>query len=116
MSWRMLVMAAVVVLVIGLTLPAHSFEVTYPDGDLAFEENLAFGQHLAVFWNLSQDGDIFTFQADAVGNALAVSLEGSPLGFAYWFQFLGFDAFGNRIFNVFITQGGSFFFVEQVAL
>jgi len=116
-STKAVVVVAMTLLVLGLVSPAHSdFNVTYPDGDVAFEVNLGVGQHLAAFWNLSGNGDISMYQADAVSNPLAVSLFGSPQALAYWLQFLGFDAVGHRVFNVFVSQGVGFFFVTRIAL
>jgi len=116
MTWRAVFITLVAVLLLGTGSPASAdFDVVYPTGDEGFEFNLGFGQHLAAFWNLASNNDLFVFQADAVSNPLAASVFGSPFEFAFWFQFIGFDAFGRHVFNVFGTQDlSSFFFVEQV--
>jgi hypothetical protein len=116
MTWRAVFITSVAVLLLGTGSPASAdFDVVYPTGDEGFEFNLGFGQHLAAFWNLAFDKDLFVFQADAVSDPLPTSVFGSSFELAFWFQFIGFDAFGRHVFNVFGTQDlNSFFFVEQV--
>jgi hypothetical protein len=116
MARRAFVISVVTALLLALGASASAdFDVVYPTGDMGFEFNLGFGQHLAAFWNLAFDKDLFVFQADPVGDPLPASVFGSSFELAFWFQFIGFDAFGRHVFNVFGTQDlTSFFFVEQV--
>lgn len=108
--------AVVVALLFGMATPASAdFTVTYPDGSLGIAISLGFGLHGAVFWDIPGDFDIFTFHANAAGNPLFATLGGLPAGVAYWLNFLGTDALGRAVFDVFVTQGGGFFLVTRIA-
>jgi hypothetical protein len=68
-----------------------------------------------VFWDMPGDFDIFTFHADGFNDPLPVSVGGLPVGLAYFLDFRGTDAFDRLVYDVFITRGGSFFFVTTIA-
>jgi hypothetical protein len=118
MKWTVVLTAVVVALLSGMVPPASAdFSWTYPDESLGIElgTSVGFGTHAAVFWDMPGDFDIFTFHADGFNNELKVSVEGLPSGFAYWLDFQGTDAFDRLVYDVFITTGGSFFFVTTIA-
>lgn len=115
MTWKVALLAAVVVLTLTIASPASAdFSVTYPDGSFGFEINLGFGLHAAAFWDIPGDGDIFIFSANAVSNPLLAAFAGG-LGFAYWLDFRFVDAFGRAVYDVYANQGTGFFFVTRVA-
>ena len=117
MTWKVALLAVVVVLTLTIASPASAdFTVTYPDGSLGFEINLGFGLHAAAFWNIPGDYDIFVISANAVSNPWPVSFFAGASGFAYWLDFLFFDAFGRYVFDVYVNQGAGFFFVTRVAV
>ena len=116
MTWKVALLAAVVVLTLTIASPASAnFTVIYPDGSRGFEINLGFGLHAAALWDIPGDADLFIFSANEAGNPLPVSFAGG-LGLAYWLDFRFFDAFGRAVFDVYTTQGTGFFFVTRVAL
>ena len=116
MTWKVALLAAVVVLTLTIASPASAdFSVIYPDGSLGFEINLGFGLHAAAVWDIPGDRDIFVISANAVSNPLLVSFFAGASGFAYWLDFLGFDRFGGAVFDVYTNQGTGFFFVTTVA-
>ena len=116
MTWKVALLAAVVVLTLTIASPASAdFSITYPDGSLGFEINLGFGLHAAVFWDVPGDFDIFVISANGASNPLLVSFFAGASGFAYWLDFLGSDGFGRYVFDVYTNRGSGFFFVTRVA-
>jgi len=116
MTWKVALLAAVVVLTLTIASPASAdFSVTYPDGSLGFEINLGVGLHAAAFWDIPGDSDIFVISANATSNPLFVSFFPGASGFAYWLDFRGIDEFGRAVFDVYTNQGAGFFFVTRFA-
>jgi len=111
----------VAVATLSVTPPAQAnTTVSYPDGAIAFTQlvgnNLAF-----IFWNTDQavDRDIFTVHSNIFANPIQLTIMGAPGnfgGFSYWLNFLGADAFGNLVFDVFVNQGAGWFLTGQFFL
>jgi hypothetical protein len=109
--------------IIGLaSTPARAnTSVHYPDASVAFAQFVAFNQLAFIFWDTATtgDNDIFTVHVDSLANPIALTLTGAPGnigGLAYWLNFLGFDIFGNMIFDVSVNQGFGWFFIGQFFL
>jgi len=109
-----------VFIVVFLSAPSHgsaqfSSTVVYPDGSQSLNQNLGFGINASIFFDLAGDFDIFTHHTNAIGGFTTLSLQGFPAGIAYFLDFLG-TVNTRLLFDVFVTTGGSFFFVGQLLL
>lgn len=109
--------ATIIFALLLLAVPAAWTDsgVTYPDGSLSFVFDLGGGIHANAFWDIPGDSDLFTHHVNTFGNLVFLPLRGFTSGVAYWADFRGFV--GSRfLFDVYVTQGSSFFFVGQLLL
>ncbi len=109
-----------VFIVVFLSAPSHgsaqfSSSLFYPDGSQSLNQNLGSGINASIFFDRAGDFDIFTHHTNAIGDFTTLSLEGFPAGIAYFLNFLG-TVDTQLLFDVFVTTGGSFFFVGQLLL
>jgi hypothetical protein len=109
--------ATIIFALLLLAVPAAwaDSSVNFPDGSFSLVVNLGGGVHGNIFWDLPGDKDLFTHHVDFLGNLAFLSLVGFTSGVAYWADFRG-TVGGQFLFDVFVTQGGSFFFVGQLLL
>ena len=109
--------ATIIFALLLLAVPAAwaNSSVTYPDGSLVIVQDLGGGIHANISWDIPGDNDIFTHHVDTFGDLVFLSLEGFPSGVAYWVDFRG-TVGSQLLFDVYATQGGSFFFVGQLLL
>ena len=109
--------ATIIFALLFLEVPAawaDSF-VNYPDGSFSQVLDLGGGIHAYIFVDFPGDTDIFVHSVNTFGNFASVTLRGFPAGFAYWADFKG-TVSGRLLFDVFVFQGSSFFFVGQLLL
>jgi hypothetical protein len=94
------------------------FGVEYPDGAQAVAISLDLGYNLVALLNAAgTDPDIYTIHLDGASRPVPVHLNGDlPDGFAWWLKFVRFNRFGRGVYDVYVDQGGGFFFVGTVAL
>jgi hypothetical protein len=109
-----------VFLAVFLSSPSHgsaqfSSVVTYPDGSESFNQNLGSGINATIFYDIPGDFDIFTHHTNSIGGFATLSLRGFPAGIGYWLNFLGTISAG-LLYDVYVSTGGSFFFVGQLVL
>ena len=102
---------------LSLPTPARAdFDVVYPDGVEALAVNLAPGFNLVAMFHVGPDPDILTIHLDGSSNPVPVHLNGLPEGYAWWLKFIGFARFGRGVYEVYVTQGAGFFFVDTVTI
>ena len=102
-----------------LSLPQAAradFDVVYPDGVEVLAVNLAPGFNLVAVFNVGADPDILTIHIDESSNPVPVHLNGLTEGFAWWLNFRSFDRFGRGVYDLYVTQGAGFFFVDTVTI
>ena len=87
--------------------------MTYPDGLVAFAIN--FGPGLNIVALINTFGDIYTIHSDGFSNPVFASVAGFPVSRALWLFFVGPTPAGNE-YELWIDQGGGFFFVDNVLL
>ena len=110
--------ATIIFALLLLAVPAAwaDSSVTYPDNSFSLVQNPGGGGIIAfIFVDVPGDFDIFVHSVNRFGNLVFVSLEGFPAGLAYWADFKG-TVSGRLLFDVFVFQGSSFFFVGQLLL
>jgi len=93
--------------------------VNFPDGSTAFTQFIGSNQLSFIFWDtaITGDNDIFTLHSDNVANPTFISLQNDPNGgLSYWLNFVGFDIFGNMVYDVQVNQGNGWFFIGQFLL
>ncbi len=109
----------IVAAVLFLSLPTAGradFGVVYPEGVEALAINLAPGFNIVAFFNVGADPDIFTIHLDGSSNPVPVHLNGLTEGYAWWLNFRSFDRFGRGVYDLYVTQGAGFFFVDTVTI
>ena len=102
-----------------LSLPPAAradFDVVYPDGVEVLAVNLAPGFNLVALFNVGADPDILTIHIDESSNPVPVHLDGRTEGYAWWLNFRSFDQFGRGVYDLYVTQGAGFFFVDTVTI
>ena len=102
-----------------LSLPPAAradFDVVYPDGVEVLAVNLAPGFNLVAVFNVGPDPDILTIHIDESSNPVPVHLGGRTEGYAWWLKFRSFDRFGRGVYDLYVTQGAGFFFVDTVTI
>jgi len=92
--------------------------VNFPDGSTAFTQFVGPDQLAFIFWDTATtgDNDIFTLHSDSIANPSFLALGNEPDGLSYWLNFIGFDIFGNMIYDVQVNQGNGWFFIGQILL
>ena len=98
------------------TAARADFDVVYPTGVEALAVNLAPGFNLIALFNTGDDPDILTIHIDESSNAVPVHLNGRTEGYAWWLNFRRVDQFGRGVYDLYVTQGGGFFFVDTVTI
>ena len=102
-----------------LSLPPAAradFDVVYPDGVEVLAVNLAPGFNLVAVFNVGADPDILTIHIDESSNPVRVHLNGLTEGYAWWLKFRSLDRLGRGVYDLYVTQGAGFFFVDQVTI
>ena len=115
---RKLALLMVVVAVgLSLSLPTAAradFDLTYPDGVVAYALN--FGPGLNVVALINDFGDIFTMHSDGFSNPVLVSLAGFPVSRAMWLFFIDVTPEGPSEYALYVDQGSGFVLVGNVLL
>lgn len=112
---RILLMLPLLSILSFASAPAKAdFSVSQPDGSLALVWAIGSAGHAFVFADFagSGDDDIFTVHTNHSSSPLFTNLGvGASTYIGYWLDYLYTDAFGDFVYDVWATQGGSFFFV-----
>lgn len=117
---RILLMLPLLSILFFASAPAKAdFSIGYPDGSLGLVWAIGGVGHAFVFADFSTfgDDDIFTAHTNHSSQALFTNLGvGASTYIGYWLDYIRTDAFGDFVYDVYATQGGSFFFVGTYLL
>lgn len=117
---RILGVLPLIAMLFFTSAPAKAdFSIVYPDGSVGLVWALGGGAQAFVFADFTAigDDDIFTSHTTQFSSPLFANLGvGASSYIGYWLDFLYVDVFGGFVYDVWATQGGSFFFVGTYLL
>ena len=111
---RILLMLPLISILFFAGTPAKAdFSLGYPDNSFALVQAIGGTGHAFIFADFSTfgDDDIFTLHTNHSSFPLSASLVGFSSGIGYYLDFRFVNVSGFFVYDVFATQGGSFFFV-----
>ncbi len=115
----LLVLPLIATLFFASTPAKADFSIGYPDGSLGLVWAIGSVGHAFVFADFAGTGDddIFTAHTNHSSGALLTNLGvGASNYIGYWLDYLYTDINGDFVYDVWASQGGSFFYVDTYLL